>query len=473
VKKVSIAIAALVLMSFLALPVQGEENRDLWSLSTFIQSAKIQYQHVYKKSKLRSDLYVSIDLMRDASRRYPHVPEVYFMLGTFFTEIHALDTMVAYFDSLETYCADQSVDAKYRTDCYKSKEGFLAKVAAIKQKYWEESFNDGANYLTQYDTVVAAKKRSPEDSIKYYDSLRVAAFDITKSSFEQSILVRPKDSLLVRSYTALGALYQRDERYLDAVEAYKSGMKISGESAEAVSRIANAYISIPDWKNSIVWFERYLDYISKPETSSTVSVVYVNTLINLSIAYNQIDDFDKGYEYTERLLKEDSSNVQGLSAAGQYWFFKMQESISAMSEIADSVPNAEAKRKEMEAKTAELRSKAIEYFDKVITNDPENAVALRRLGLLYLLSDKNQQAAEVFEKYIAIDPNDVSILDFLGRAYIRLQNLDKAIATYETIVNNDPGNISAWEELETLYNHTNQSEKAEKAAATVKELKKM
>lgn len=464
VKKVSIAIAALMLTAFLALPAQGEENKDLWSLSTFVQSAKIQYMHVYVPGgKRRSDLYVAIDMMRDASRRYPHVPEVYFMLGTFFAEINALDTMVAYFDSVETSCADQSVDPKYRTQCYKSKEGFIAKIAKFRQKYWEESFNDGVNILSQYDTVVARKKGAPEDSIQIYDSLKAATFNLAKSDFEQSLMVRPKDSSAVRSYTALGVLYQRDERYLDAIEAYKSCMKISGENAEMIGRVADAYNILEDWKNAIIWYERYLDYMPKD----------LNALLPISVAYSRINDYEKWYEYTERALQVDSTNIPVLFNAGQYWFLKMQESIAAMSDVSDSTPNADAKRKELETEAAGLRDKAAGYFEKIIAINSQDADALRRLGLLYLFGQKSQDAADVFERYLAINPNDASVLDYLGQAYIKMQNFDKAIVPYETIIKSDPGNVDVWERLEDLYRYTNQADKADKAAATIEELKKM
>ncbi len=459
-KKISLFIAVLLMAAILAPATMAQENRALWSLSTYVQSAKIQYQHVYKKSKLRSDLYTSIDLMREAAGRFPRVPEVYNMLGAFFAEIHVVDTMIAYFDSVETACADQSVPADARRNCYKD-DNYVKTMNGIRQKFWEESYNDGVEYLRQYDTILVMKAGAPtEDSANVIEALRQKAITMCLNSFEMAKKLKPKDHL---AYNGMGILLEREKKHAEAIDQFKEAMRLKGEDSVSVSRIAYAYIEIPDWKNGIIWFERLLDY--EPKNTSA--------MINLSIAYSQLNEYDKAQEYNEKVLAVEPDNTQALFNSGQYWFMKMQEAAVAVSDVPDSAKNADAKRKQLDAQSLDARKKAEGNFERIIANNPNDKDALKRLGILYLLNQQNEKAAEVFAKHMAIDSSDASVLDYLGRAYIQMGKFQEAIKPYEMLISTDPGNAEGWERLEELYRYTNQPEKAEKAKKTAEDLRKM
>jgi len=462
VKKISLLIAVLLMAAILAPATMAQENRALWSLSTYVQSAKIQYAHVYKKKgKLRSDLYMSIDLMREASGRYPRVPEVYNMLGSFFAEIRAVDTMIAYFDSVEITCADQSIPAEYRKNCYKVDDNFIEVINGIRQKFWEESYNDGVEFLRQYDTIRVMKANAPtDDSAKVIEALREKAINMCLHSFETAKKLKPKDPL---AYNGMGILLEREKKHPEAIDQFKEAMRLKGEDSVSVSRIAYAYIEIPDWKNAIIWFERLLDYTPKN----------TSVMINLSIAYSQLNEYDKAQEYNEKVLAVESTNAQALFNAGQYWFMKMQEAAVAISDVPDSAKDAEARRKELDAQALDARTKAEGYFERIIANNPNDKDALKRLGILYLLSQQNEKAAEAFAKHMAVDSTDASVLDYLGRAYIQMGKFQEAIRPYEILISTDPGNAEGWERLEELYRYTNQPEKADQAKKTAEDLRKM
>ena len=134
-KRIFIVASVLLMTIFLAPNIFAQENRALWSLSTYIQSAKIQYKVVYGKSHRREDLQVAIDLMKEAATKYPRVPEVYLMIGSFYSEINALDTMVAYFDSVQVSCSDTTVDQKYRKNCEKG-DKYIESTEKIRQSFW-------------------------------------------------------------------------------------------------------------------------------------------------------------------------------------------------------------------------------------------------------------------------------------------------------------------------------------------------
>lgn len=459
-KKVRIWVAVIVILALAAPTVMAQENRALWNKSTYVQSAKIIYQQEYRKLKTRDVMYRSIDLLKEASGRFGRDPELNFMLGTFYAEINMLDTMVMCFDSVETMCADTTIPEKLRANCYK-KENYISKIAGFRQKYWEESYNDAVENLRQYDTISAMMARGiNQDSTAIYDSLKNVAFTRGLQAFDRATAMKPNDP---KSYDGRGVFLEREKKYLEAIEEYKKVIKLSGENAKDVSKIAYAYISIPDWKNSIIWFERLVDY--EPQN--------ISALVNLSICYNSLGDYDKSYEYTEKILGLEATNPQALYNAGQYWFLKMQQAAADLSEIADSTAGAEAKRKDVDAKIVEYRTKAEGNFEKIIAASPDDKDALKRLGILYLLSQQNEKAVDVFNKFIALDPSDAGVLDYLGRTYIQMAKFTEAVAPYEKLVEVDPGNVEAWERLDELYRYTNQVEKADKAKARAEELRKL
>ncbi len=454
---VKIAIA-LIMIAALAGPVAAQES-NCQTQQCFVQSAKIHYK-VYKKTKLREDLYHCIGLLKTASSMFPHHPELYYYLGTFYAEINAIDTMVAYFDSTTTYCDDESIDQSQRNNCFKG-DKYIEKMKKLREDIWERTYNDGVNYMGQYDTVQAMIGRTQnEDSLKTLDSLKQQAYKLAKESFDLALLAKPADP---RTYDALAVLYEREKKYQDAIDVYTKAIGLMGEDSALTSKLAYAYIYIPDWENAIKWFQKYLTYA--PDD--------VNALINMSVAYNALSDYEKWYEYLDRALKLQPENTQLLFNAGQYWFLKMQEANDSLTAITDSTAEAKERRKTFDARVVADRDSAIASFEQVIKINPEDTDALKRLGILYLIATQTEKAAGVFEQYLQIDSTDVSALDYLSRAYIILGKTKEAIPPLEKMVDLDPGNLDAWQRLAEIYEYNGMPDKAKQAQAKVDELKNL
>ncbi len=454
---VKIAIA-LIVIAALAGPVMAQES-NCKTQQCFVQSAKIHYK-VYKKTKLREDLYHCIGLLKEAASLFPHHPELYYYLGTFYAEINAIDTMVAYFDSTTTYCDDESIDKSQRNNCFKG-DKYIEKMQKLREDIWERTYNDGVNYMQQFDTVQAMIDRvSSDDSLKTLDSLKGEAYRLAKESFDLAMLAKPSEP---RTYDALAVLYEREKKFQDAVDTYNKAIGLMGEDSALTSKLAYAYIYIPDWKNAIIWFQKYLEYA--PDD--------VNAMINLSVAYNAEGDYQKWYEYLARALKLQPDNTQLLFNAGQYWFLKMQEANDSLTEITDSTAEAKERRKAFDAQVVADRDSAIASFEKVVQITPEDTDALKRLGILYLIATKTEKAAETFEQYLKLDSTDASALDYLSRAYIILGKSKEAITPLEKMVDMDPGNLDAWQRLAEIYEYNGMTDKAKRAQAKVNELKNL
>jgi len=441
----------------LAGPVVAQESK-CQTQQCFVQSAKIYYK-VYKKTKLREDLYHCIDLLKEASTMFPHRAELYYYLGTFYAEINAVDTMVAYFDSTTAVCDDSVVDKSQKKDCDK----YVKQMDKLREDTWERMYNDGVNYMGQYDTVLAMIDRAPadnQDSIKVLEGLKEQAFNLSKDDFDLAMMARPND---VRTYDALAVLLEREKKYQEAIDVYTKAVDLMGEDSALTSKIAYAYIYEPDWENAITWFEKYLTYA--PDDA--------NALINISVAYNATGNYEKWYEYLVKALELQPDNTQLLFNAGQYWFLKMQDANDSINAITDSTAAGKERRKVFDAQVTMARDSAILSFEKVVQINPDDTDALKRLGILYLIAAEPEKAAGAFEKYVAIDSTDVAALDYLSRAYINMSKTKEALVPLEKIVELDPGNLDAWRRLAEIYEYNGMPDKAKQAQAKVDELKNL
>ncbi len=457
-------IVAMILIFALATPsIMGAENRGLWSESNYVQSAKIHYRHVYKKSKRREDLYHCIDLIREAADRFGHRPQLYYMLGTFYAEINAIDTVIAYFDSVETFCADESIEEKYRKNCYK-KDNYKKKMANLRKDRWESSLNDAVENIALYDTVMVWKSAAPtDDSAKIIEEKGDLIFAEAEEGFKEAILVLPDEA---RSYSALAALYQRKQMNKEMIDLFLKEIELTGENDEVMSRIAYAYISLSDWENTIIWFEKYLE--GNPTD--------INALINLSVAYQSVKNTEKWFEYSERAIEVDPQNSQLVLGMGSYWYTAMQNATVAQGEIADSLPDASEQKAALENERIEAMGKSMSYFNRALDISPDNLDALRLTGILCLLSGdikKTDIGIDMFERYVAINPSDNNILDYLGRMFIIKGDTKAAIKPYEMIVENDPSDVDAWERLSELYEYNSMPVKSKEAKAKADELNKI
>ena len=96
--------------------------------------------------------------------------------------------------------------------------------------------------------------------------------------------------------------------------------------------------------------------------------------------------------------------------------------------------------------------KALEYYQKAATLDPDAAGAYFGLGLIYNKQGKLDEALEQFQKAVNLSPDNVRYLDNLGFAYSR-KNLytTQAVKVYERILQIDADYLSVYYEIARLW----------------------
>lgn len=98
-------------------------------------------------------------------------------------------------------------------------------------------------------------------------------------------------------------------------------------------------------------------------------------------------------------------------------------------------------------------------YTEALSLDAENTTTLNNLGLLYLHEKKNKEAEELFRKAFAISENETYALN-LGHSLTYQNQFAEAEKYYLKSINIKKTNLQSWESLVSLYEYTEQFEKA-------------
>lgn len=114
-------------------------------------------------------------------------------------------------------------------------------------------------------------------------------------------------------------------------------------------------------------------------------------------------------------------------------------------------------------------SQALIQFNQIISNDPENMLALWGLGITYEGLGKVNEAILTYQKAILLTPNESALHAKLGKAYLLVGDFELAIKEFKSSVSLSPNIYSNHNHLGQAYLLANQQKEAkasfEKAAS--------
>ena len=84
---------------------------------------------------------------------------------------------------------------------------------------------------------------------------------------------------------------------------------------------------------------------------------------------------------------------------------------------------------------------ALQYFDKVLQNDPNNHLCLKYYAYIYEWKKNHLTALDSLDKLLKINQNDSLILCYYGEVLVNLGRYNKAILYFTKANNIDPENI--------------------------------
>ncbi len=135
----------------------------------------------------------------------------------------------------------------------------------------------------------------------------------------------------------------------------------------------------------------------------------------IGLAYSQLGDFDKGMEYFQAALKDDSSDLLLLTIGQTYYQMK---------------------------RTAD----AIDYLLRTLNKTDDRAIEKRArflLGEIYLDRNELFKAEEQYVAIVKIDPQSADAHFFLGEVYAKMNDPVKARAEWRNALIIDPSHYGA------------------------------
>jgi tetratricopeptide (TPR) repeat protein len=178
------------------------------------------------------------------------------------------------------------------------------------------------------------------------------------------------------------------------------------------------------WKSEIALFERAVKYQNK--------LGRVHLLLGKAYYFDgkidqAISEFKKAYEIMESYARQ----TQNLQAKRVYLGF-MKGILIDMAQGYQQYGDF---------------PKVIEHYQKALRIDPQSAVLLNGLGVIYLGSDDYLQAQEMFQKSLKYDGNNLTVKNNLAICYTQLGKKDEAVRIWEKILEVDPQFTAARQNL--------------------------
>lgn len=197
----------------------------------------------------------------------------------------------------------------------------------------------------------------------------------------------------------IGKIYYQDENYGEAIKYLEAAGKEDNSNAEAPYLVARSYADMQNYKQAIPYFLKAIEL----DTSKN-SWIY-----DLALIYYAIHDDKNALKYMllagEKGFKRSNEYLENLGIAylnlGQ-----LDQGVSIMNEILKKRPS-DMNILNLVAEAYYYKGKyqdAIDYWDKILTYDKENASALYMIGMSYQKKGEKEKGQFLCDKAIEMDP---------------------------------------------------------------------
>ncbi len=254
---------------------------------------------------------------------------------------------------------------------------------------------------------------------------------VTKWSFLRLSSMRALKRNLVALFaiTLVGLLtaasHAQFERDPEAVSAYEAGQ---------------AALEAEEWEEAIVAFTK----------ATTVDSTYDAAHFGRAEALREIEDFQNAVSSYQKSLDINPNNAEAYNGRG-VCFREMQDLNLALNdfqnaaELDRSNPEIAANLGDILVNNAQDPVQAMQYLDRAIELDPENAEAYRNRGWAHTLLQQFEDGIEDLSKAIELDPEDYETHQRLASVHLSekefqkgIDSLSLAIQYYEPEESADP-----------------------------------
>lgn len=198
----------------------------------------------------------------------------------------------------------------------------------------------------------------------------------------------------------IGKCYYEQEDYGQAFKYFQPALKEDSTNAEIPYFIARAFVDMNNYKTAIPYFQRAISLDSSRiqwiyECALTMATVYDDKNAIKYYELAALKGYKKDNDFYENL--SDSYIAAGQSEKGLELMMKVLEKKPADLDLLFSIAHVYYKLKKYD--------QAIDYWDRILEYDKQNARALYMIGKSYLQKGDEKKGQQLCDKAIEMDPS--------------------------------------------------------------------
>ncbi|MEZ4701912.1 MAG: tetratricopeptide repeat protein [Rhodothermales bacterium] len=322
---------------------------------------------------------------------------------------------------------------------------------ALRQGYFEEA-------LILADSAAARMPAAVEPLfLRGMIFTQTMRWDEAEASYQE---VLKRDPEYLGAWNNLGNIALRQARVNDALTSYRNEIALHPAPRPWIS-VGRAYRELGMTDSATYAFDQALKLDS--------------TALDAYLAYAQIreeeGEFDEGLRYARKayaraprnpdvqyvlgmLLTKtgnDAEAVEHLAAVTQVWPWHTESHYSLAQALQRLGRDEESARVLAEAEKLWQRQADVSFFQKAVTNDPDNAYNYAALGTALRLAGRFEDAVDAYKIALSLEGENLEFQNNLASLYFLQQDTLAAIRTYRAILQKDASMLSAWINLGVLH----------------------
>ncbi|KAL8797152.1 MAG: hypothetical protein Q9195_000619 [Heterodermia aff. obscurata] len=278
-------------------------------------------------------------------------------------------------------------------------------------------------------------------------------------AYEQAMRHNPSS---ISAMNAISCILRTKEDFRRAVEYLQGILRLDGNNGEVWGSLGHCYLMMEDLQQAYQAYQQALYHLRDPKEPKLwygIGILYdrYGSLEHAEEAFSQVmrmqPDFEKANEIYFRLgiiYKQQQKYKSSLECFK--WIVTNPPRPLTEEDIWFQIGHVHEQQKDYEAAKGAYR--------RVLDRDPNHAKVLQQLGWLHHQESPHfssqERAIEYLEKSVGSDQQDAQSWYLLGRCYMSQQKYSKAYEAYQQAVYRDGRNPTFWCSIGVLYYQINQ-----------------
>lgn len=267
-------------------------------------------------------------------------------------------------------------------------------------------------------------------------------YEKARELLERSIKAYPNDS---EAYYLFGKIDGQENKWNDMLKHFDQSLAVNNKFEGKISNLKQQYFSdflnqgITKYNDVLSLLKdkdvdmdeinkMIMEVIATQELALTIDPAHEKPPEILSRAFLLLDEQDKAKDLFEKLLADNPNHVSALSVLGNMYY--------------EDGMNKDDK---------EALMKSIEYHERLIKIEPDNARALRNLAYGYYQTGDSLKALNIFESAVTKNPDDGDLHLNYGKILYETGDKEKAELEFKKSLELMPDNVPALKNLARFY----------------------